>query len=514
MAAGGDFEDGELEPVSSGGRRSAAPEEAPGPVSVEDLDRRLANYLCNDYGNGQRLVERFGDDLLFIENIGWFAWDGSRWNRDGGADAARKFGHRTALGIWNEVEAIKQWPGKGDPEAKIRRLSKHAVVSGNTGAVNALLSAASPYLVKAVDLLDAQPFLLACPNGTVELGLHCEFREARRSDFLTRRAGVEYKTGAQCPAWMRFLERIMPDEDMRDFLQRIVGYCLTGSTREQALFLFYGTGMNGKSTLVNIVRTLMGDYAMPSPVSTFLSNGNQKGGGEASPDLARLPGARMVTASEPPEGARLDEGKIKEITGGEPIVARHLNQGFFTFRPCFKPIISTNHQPTIRGVDHGIWRRVRMVPFLVEIPAGEVDRDLEAKLLTEKEAIFQWMLTGVEQWFELGLAPPAAAIAAVENYRADQDPVGEFLKDCCVRTKGEDPATGRAYEVSAKDLYAAYKKWCEDQALEPLSTKTFGTKLTARGIDRRKTNGIKVYQSVVVKVTHQVIDTGAGLADG
>jgi putative DNA primase/helicase len=497
-----------LEPVAPKKRKAARGTTAAEAIGPEDpgegaeLDRQLAGQLMNDFGNAQRLIARFGVDLLYVENNGWFAWDGARWNRDLGRDEAIKRAHQTALAIWQEVDALEKNPGRGDPEEKMKRLRRHAVLTGNTGAVNAMLTAASPYLSRPLEALDSEPYLLAAPNGTIELGRHCEFREARRADSLTRRIAVPFSTKSGCPHFEKFLERIMPAQEMRDFLQRVLGYCLTGSTRDQALFLFYGTGQNGKSTLVNVLRHIMGDYAMVSPISTFLAKREGGSGGEASPDLARLPGARLVTAAEPPEGARLDEGKIKEITGGEPIVARHLNQGFFTFKPVFKAIISTNHQPTIRGVDHGIWRRIRLLPFLVQIPDAEVDRDLEGKLIAEAEGILQWLLTGVEEWFAGGLAPPAAAIAAVENYRADQDPVGEFLKDRCVMT-GEriDPAHDRKYETTAKELFEAYKSWCEAQALDTLSGKLFGSKLTARGIGTRKTDGRKVRIGVVLKAS-------------
>lgn len=504
----------ELEPVSKGrGRRKAAGAAAEGlgpedPGEGAELDRQLAGQLMNDFGNAQRLIARFGLDLLFVENNGWFAWDKARWNRDLGHDEAVKRAHQTALAIWHEVEALKKNPGRGDPDEKIKRLSRHAVMTGNTGAVSALLAAASPYLSRPLDSLDADPFLLAAPNGTIELGRQCEFREAERGDLLTRRIAVAFSTKGACPHFEKFLLRIMPEPEMRDFLQRVLGYCLTGSTRDQSLFLFYGTGQNGKSTLVNVLRHIMGDYAMVSPISTFLAKREGGSGGEASPDLARLPGARLVTAAEPPEGARLDEGKIKEITGGEPIVARHLNQGFFTFKPVFKAIISTNHQPTIRGVDHGIWRRIRLLPFLVQIPDDEVDRDLETKLIAESEAILQWLLDGVEQWFQLGLAPPKAAIAAVEDYRADQDPVGEFLKDRCVVTDKINPATGRKDETTAKELYDSYKAWCESQALDSLTGKTFGSKLTARGIGTRKTDGRKVRTGVILRAMVDAVKYG------
>jgi putative DNA primase/helicase len=277
---------------------------------------------------------------------------------------------------------------------------------------------------------------------------------------------------AQCPKFESFLVDIMPDPDMRAFLQRIFGYCLTASTIEQAFFIFWGSGNNGKSVLMNLMRAAMGEYAMNSPVSTFLAKREGNGGSEASPDLARLPGARLVTAAEPPEGARLDEAKVKEMSSGELMTARHLNQGFFDYRPVFKAIISTNHRPTIRGADHGIWRRIRLVPFTVQIEADKVDRNLEAKLMKELPGILQWMITGAEEWFAVGLRPPAKAIAAVEDYRASEDPVGEFLKARCEITRdAQDPSTGRAYEISAKRLRAEYKAWCEEEGLEPLGAK-------------------------------------------
>lgn len=498
------FEEEGLEDYSTRRRGKARGDDIPGgpedPGEGAELDRQLAGQLLNDFGNAQRLIARFGDNLLHVENNGWFAWDDSRWNRERGHDQALKRGHQTALAIWAEWRALKDKPGRGDIDDQLKRLARHAVLSGNTGSINAMLAAAAPYLSKSIDDLDADPLLVAAPNGTIELGLHCEFRAARRTDLLSRRLGVGFDTKKTCPRFAAFLERIMPDEEMRDFLQRIFGYCLSGSTREQVIFLFYGTGSNGKSTLMNVVREIMGDYAMVSPISTFLVKREGGSGAEASPDVARLPGARLVTAAEPPEGARLDEGKIKEMTGGEPLVARHLNQGFFTFRPVFKAIILTNHQPIIRGVDHGIWRRIRMVPFTVEIPAEEIDRDLEAKLLDEAPAILQWMLSGFEDYRERGLDPPAAAIAAVDEYRADQDPVGEFIKACCVLTGDkQDPATGELYEIEAKRVLEAYKNWCESAGLEPLSGRVFGTKMTARGIARRKSGGLTIYRGIVVR---------------
>jgi putative DNA primase/helicase len=211
-----------------------------------------------------------------------------------------------------------------------------------------------------------------------------------------------------------------------------------------------------------------------------------------------LPGARLVTAAEPPEGARLDEAKVKEMASGEPMTVRHLNQGFFEFRPVFKAIISTNHRPTIRGIDRGIWRRIRLIPFTVEIPEAEVDRELESKLMKEAEGILHWMLDGFEDWFSNGgLRPPKSAIAAVEDYRADEDPVGEFLKAKCGITGDQiNPSTNERWETKAKPMRDAYLAWCKDEGLDPLSSKAFGSKLTGRGIERRKSAGLTIYVGV------------------
>jgi putative DNA primase/helicase len=472
------------------------------PCEGDDLDRVLAFQPGNDLGNGTRLIHRFGADLIYVENIGWFIWDGARWDRERGQTGAVKLGHKVAQAISQEAKALMDKPPPKGGDERAGRLFAWSIQSGNQARIHGMLSAAAPYLTQHVDALDSDPRVLACPNGTIRLGNNTEFGPSRREDLLTRSLGVKFNNRAQCPNFERFLREIMPDEDMRDFLQRILGYCLTGLTREQTFFIFYGTGSNGKSTLMNVVRRIMGDYAVNSPVSTFLAKRDGNSGSEASPDLARLPGARMVSAAEPPEGARLDEAKVKEMASGEPMTVRHLNQGFFEFRPVFKAIISTNHQPNIRGTDHGIWRRIRLVPFTVQIPPDKVDRGLEAKLLAEAEGILQWMLTGAEDWFAGGLRPPAKAIAAVEDYRADQDPVGEFLSARCHKYQLDtlNPSTGRPFETSQKDLRAAYLEWCKDEGLDPLPAKSFGSKLTGRGILRRKSNGATFYLCIVLKI--------------
>lgn len=463
---------------------------------IDDMDLQLAFQPMNDLGNAKRLMHRFGDDLMFVENIGWFAWTGARWERERGNQEAVKRGHHISAAIRKEIKAVLEKDAKKYEEYS-GKLYAWGVQTGNAARVNAMLSTAEPYLSQPVDVLDADPYLVASENCTIELASSVKDRPANRQDRITRQLGVRYVPGVSCPQFEKFLERVQPDPLMREYLRRALGYSLTASTEEQCIFIHYGNGNNGKSTFFNCMRKAFGTYSMNSPVATFLAKNNANGGGDASPDLARLPGARLVLAAEPPEGARLDEAKIKEMASGEPMTVRHLNQGFFEFRPVFKAHISTNHRPVIRGTDRGIWRRIRLIPWTVSIPKEEIDKGLEAKLMEEAEGILQWILTGTEEWRAIGLSEPEAALAAVEDYRADQDPVGEFLSAMC-HIGGIDPHTKKPWETSAKDLYKQYKLWSEENALDPLAAQTFGRKLTGRGIDKRKTAGNFVYVGIAV----------------
>jgi putative DNA primase/helicase len=493
---------GELEPVRGKGKRKAADTSHLLPEASApdwDIDRLLGAQLLNDYGNAQRFIQRKGEDFFYVRNIGWFAWDGMRFSRELGEALAVKAMHDVARAIFDEADAVEAKPGRAGPE-KHHMLRKWAVMSGDRAKINAALATAANYLVREIDALDADPMLIATPNGTLELGEETRFRPSRREDLITRVLAVPFEPSAKCTAFNEFLWTVMPDVEMREYLQRIMGYCLTGLTVEQAIFIFYGTGRNGKSTFVDLMRRIFGDYAMNAPVQMFLARREGNGGGEASPDIARLPGAHFVTASEPPEGARLDESRVKELTGGDRITARHLNQGFFEFDPVFKAVISTNHQPNIRGADEGVWRRIRMLLWKVQIAEEKIDRNLSLKLRAEGPGILQWVLRGVEDWCRMGLKPPASAIAAVEAYRADQDQVGEFIKARCVTAPPNTDVSGDfQWETSAKEFREAYELWCKQEGLEPLKGKTLGSKLTARGIQRRKSNGNTVYVGIVVR---------------
>jgi len=482
----------------------AASEPPPAPPD----DRKLAEEPRNDLGNGRRLIDRYGHDLIDVAAAGWHVWNGRRWRpsvgqHGGPGPEALRLAHDTAKMIAAEAAAITAeappLPAAAEDKSQAAQelraqhrtiLAKAAahrsfgIVSGNIGKIEGMLKAAAPYLRRTPDQLDAGPLLLNCENGTLDLGVSPPvLRPHARGDLITHLAPVAYDPEAGCDTWRNFLARILPDPDLRLFLQTWFGYCLSALTVEQRLVLAYGTGANGKTVLMNAVAHVLGDYAATVPIETFLHQG-RRGGGDATPDLARLPGRRLVVAAEPETGARLAESMVKAATGGEAIAVRHLYENQFEFLPSFKLMISANVKPSIRGQDEGIWRRVLLLPFNVFIPEAERDRHLLDRLKAEAAGILNWMLDGWMVYRERGLVVPDKVLAATELYRSESDSVREFLAGCTVLSP-----TG---EITAKHLHRVYCAWAAANALEPLTGAAFGRRMTALGIERRKV-GVKIY---------------------
>ena len=272
----------------------------------------------------------------------------------------------------------------------------------------------------------------------------------------------------------------------RPYLQRIVGYALTGDTREQCFFLLYGTGANGKSTFLEMLRDLLGpEYAHHTPFNTLLARRDDV----IRADLARMRGARFVTAIEADEGRRFDEAVVKALTGGDTITARNLYESHFEYRPQFKLFLATNYKPEIRGVDDAIWRRVRLVPFTVSIPPAEQDRALRDKLRTEASGILNWALAGCRAWQAGGLADPDLIRDATRTYKHESDLVGEFLKDCC--TLGPDQ------HDDAPKLRREFEDWCKDEmGTTPLPGRAFNRGMTQHGLTLRKGHASRVWVGV------------------
>lgn len=445
-----------------------------------------------DKGNATLLVQHYGRDFRWcgamrggagIEARGWMRWTGSRW-----VDDETKAIVRTSLlvaDLWREqappeAEAgdLKLSPEAAKDNARRKALLKHAAKCEGIGSVRAMIALASAHtdVVSVQSDYDANPWLFNTPDRTYDLERGHERAYApRREDLITRLAGSgAAERGTDCPTWRGFLERIMPDVEMRDFLQRAAGYCMTGSIREQCVFIAYGKGANGKSTFMRVLQDILGDYFAATRPETFID----RAAGGIPNDLAALASARLVVVSEPEEGAPLSEGLVKSATGGDPIPARFLNCEFFLYIPKFKLWILTNHKPVIKGSDHGIWRRIRLIPFTVTIPDQEQDKALDEKLRREYPAILRWMLEGLKEYNRVGLKPPAAVTDATAQYKSDMDVLADFLEDRC-RAAPDVRAVDRARNG---ELYASYYEWARDMGFRsPLNQKGFSRALIDRG---------------------------------
>lgn len=415
-----------------------------------------------DVGNAERFVWHHGPNVRYVREWGWMVWTGKHWERD--ELKARELMLETARAI--HVEAANT----ADTE-KQKAIAAWARKTQAAQRLQAALWCAQPMLATRTDEFDREPMLLPVLNGTVDLRTG-KLHPHRREHMVTRLAPVFFSADARCPAWDKFLKRVLPDDKVREFVQRFAGYSLTGLATEQVLAFLYGAGRNGKSVFLETLAAAMGDYHAPTR-SESLSIA--RGGGIPN-DIAALAGARLVTVSETPEGARLNESLVKDLTGGDTITARFLRHEFFQFRPQFKLWIRGNHKPQIRGTDDGIWRRILLVPFTVQIPEREVDTDLPEILRGELSGIIKWAVDGCLAWQREGLRPPASVREAVNAYREESDILGTFLAECC--------ELAPEYSDTAKNLFTAYKEWCDETGERPVTQKRFGISLAERGFHK------------------------------
>jgi putative DNA primase/helicase len=373
------------------------------------------------------------------------------------------------------VRGIARQAASEQDRDKADELWKWAHRSQHETRITALLKLASVHelIVLAANRLDADPWLLNVKNGTLDLRTG-KLRAPRREDYITKLAPVEFHRDAECPRWLQFLEEVFAgDKQLIAFVQRVVGYCLTADTREQCLFMLHGTGANGKTTLLEIVAVMLGEYARRADASSFTTAHRRS----VRSDLARLRGARFVPAVEVESDARLAEVLVKQVTGGDTIVASHLYHEEFEFRPTFKVALTVNDLPEIRGEDFAIWRRVRTIPFDVRI--SKPDRTLPAKLHDELSGILAWAVRGCLQWQRRGLGQPGAVVEATESYRTDMDALRDFLDERC--------ALGPNRKALNASLWTAYLKWSDRHAIRhPLTHKELTQRLKARGFVQRR----------------------------
>lgn len=424
-------------------------------------------YERTDFGNAQRLTARYGHALRYVSAWdSWLVWDGSRW--DGSTESVGQ----VKRWAWETIRSMRLEEARRATGAEERdALVKWAVASETKARLNSMVELAStgPGMSVAPDALDADPWLLPCANGTVDLRTGI-LREHRPEDLFTKLAPVRYVPGARSAVWASFLERVQPDEAKRDYLQRVTGYNLTGSTREELFWLNTGGGGNGKGTYAETVAAAMGEE-----LSTALTASSLFGRGAGRFDLANMHGARRVDVGEVPKGSRMSTDLLKSITGGDPIRAERKYEHAFVFKPTAKIWITANSLPSIGETEDGIWRRLRHITWDVKIT--DPDETLKGTLHQPEhlEAVLAWAVAGAVEWYANGLQEPVCIQAAGDAYRADEDTLGTFLAEETF-TAPDDHFTPMS------GLFSAWQMWCGVRGEEPGKLADFGKELTARGV--------------------------------
>lgn len=467
------------------GKRQPGPVAEPEPVPT-DPDRKLT-----EDGNGDRFAEMYADDVRYVDDSGsWFVWDGRRFQRDT---------MRSVFGLARDVVTeLYQLAAREANQARRKDLADHAKRSDAAHAFRGLLDCAKDRLACRLEDFDRATDLLTIGNGTLDLTTG-ELLPAERAHLSTRLAAVDFDPEATCPRWDDFLWRVFDRRsEVIRYVQKAVGYSLTGDQTEQCLFLLYGSGANGKSTFLETVRQMLGDYGHTAKTETVLLARDERSH-TPRPDLLDLRGRRLVTASEVVEGKHFNEALVKSMTGGEELNARALyGSSAVTFTPSHKLWLGVNHLPVIRGDDEGIWRRIRVIPFSVTIPEGERDPGLPAALRAEWPGILRWALQGCLAWRRERLGtPPTEIRQATSAYREESDLLADFLTERCVTGDGER-ATGGG-------LYLAYKAWATASGFRPASKNIFAAKLNVKGFVATKSHGTMVYRGIGLSKTGEEI---------
>ncbi|MEK3975530.1 phage/plasmid primase, P4 family [Psychrobacillus sp. FSL K6-1267] len=440
--------------------------------STDDVFKdKSRKFMCTELGNAERIANDYGNVIRHVGDAGWYVWDGKRWKED------RK----------REIEKItakvlrKLFKSDNEHEQKWAKQCEKRAIRMNS------IKDMIPLVPAEREEFDKHKFLFNVSNGIIDLKTG-ELLQHDRNYMITKISNVEYDKNAKSPVWENFLESIFKtpdgqtDYEVIDFLQRVIGHSLTGDISEQLMFFLFGSGRNGKSTFINTIQNLMGDYGRQTNSETFIKKNNDS---SINNDIARLVGARFVSAIESEEGQQLSESLVKQITGGERISARFLRQEFFEFTPEFKVFFTTNHKPIVKGIDEGIWRRIKLIPFSVTIPKESIDKKLPEKLSLEAAGILNWMIEGCLKWQKSGLNNPTSISLATDKYKEDMDIIEPFVFEKCFL----NPLA----KIEAKVLFSAYEKWCYENGEFALKNRTFYRLLETRNLKKERGSGNKIY---------------------
>lgn len=434
-----------------------------GMASAGPADLRDSSTLT-DVGLARRLVLEARGTLRYCrEQRGWLAYNGKRYEHDDGLAAAH-VAKKVADKLWHELADLSLDERKG--------MASFVKASSSCRGIEAAvkLARSEPGVVVTVAELDTDPYLLNCANGTLDLRT-LTLRPHSPADLLTHLAGVEFDPHANAPTWRKFVDDVAGgDRELVGFLQRSCGLALSGDVSEQVLWLHYGEGRNGKSTMLNVMTELMGSYAGPAPLDMLLVKNRNK---EVETQFASLAGKRLVTAVEADSGVRFSEAATKLLTGGDTVQARRLYENPWALKPTWKLHIAANHKPIVRGVDEGIWRRLMLTPWLQRFDGGREDKKLKEKLLAELPGILAWCVAGFARWQAEGLKPPATVMDATKEYRSENDSIGTWMAECCTVDANSVAESG--------GLYRSFRQWCDDRGEHAKTATAFGLELERLG---------------------------------
>lgn len=430
-------------------------------------EEKMRAYTFDDMGNAERFVDLFGENVRYCyTEKKWYFYNSMRWSVDN-LGVILRMADKCVEAMKAEAKLYLQADEESGGDMA-KAFEKHMKSSRSNKSKKAMLNEIEHHLPILPIQMDRYKMALNTPSGIINLK-NGDVKAHNPEYYFTKITSVDCAEAADCPRWLAFLDDIFAgDKDLIRYIQKAVGYSLTGSTAEQCAFFLYGTGRNGKSTFIDVIRDVFGDYAANIQPETIMVKSSQSNA--INSDIARLKGARLVTSVEPNEGVRLNEGLLKQLTGDDTVTARKLYSEEFEFKPEFKLWMATNHKPIIRGTDTGIWRRIHMIPFDVQIPEDKVDKNLTHKLKAEMTGIFKWCIDGCLMWQREGLQMPAAVLKSVREYRREMDVISAFIEDKCT-LEGT---------VQASMLYAAYVSWADSNNEYCMSNTKFSTELAKR----------------------------------
>ena len=445
----------------------------------EDKTKKILPRSWDDQGRGLRMRDQFATVLKFnAVDKKWFFFNGSYWQEDIGNQRVELAAERVANSIKKEKPELS-FSTKTDEDKAMNEWYRFQKDSRSHMAKMHMIDEFKKYVIVKHGEFDKEDMLLNTESGYVDLSSG-ELHDHDIDKKFSHQTVAEYSDNVDAPLWEKFLNQIFNnDEELIHYVQKAIGYSFTGSVDEQCLFILNGRGRNGKSVFSNVVSDVAGNYAKQMNVQTIVAKKNQSG--SANSDVARLEGARIVTSSELNEGDRFDESLVKQLTGGDKILARFLYGSEFEYKPKFKIWMATNHLPIIRGTDDGIWRRIKIIPFNIQIPKEKVDKKLEYKLKAEYTGILNWIVQGAIMWQQEGLEDPEAVTKVIEAYRAEMDPLDAFLEECCT--------TGQNYSIKARDMYDAYHEWAKESEEYKMSMTKFGREMSKKLLRVKRRDG-------------------------